>query len=377
MTKKRILFLTPVGEKGGAETVLVNIAERLDRNRYEPSVVCLKPGPLVDELQSMGIGAYGFPSHRTRELHKVADSIRRLRSVVRNEKMDILHATGGNMLFYAGMASLGTSCRCVWHVHDPLAGCGTVERSFVSVQRRFHPAWTMFGNPGVSESYLGTYRNIDRYNTILPGVEPESLIKDADPVRCRTSFNIPEGAPILVMFARLQRIKGHEYLIKAAPAILERYPETRFLICGGSLFGQEPEYPHEIKKMIDEHNLQDRIQLLGYVTDQQKRDVLAAATIVVHPALAEPFGISVIEGMAVGKPVVATDCMGPLMTMIDNETGRLVPKGDATALAKAILDVLDQPDQAVTMGRHGRTRVNDNFTVAAMVKQVEAVYETL
>ena len=117
-----------------------------------------------------------------------------------------------------------------------------------------------------------------------------------------------------------------------------------------------------------------RIRLCGYVSEEEKRDILAAATLIVHPALSEPFGISVIEGMAVGKPVVATDCVGPSLIIADGETGLLVPRGDAGALAGAMLSLLDHPDQARRMGKCGQARVLEEYTVSAMVRRVQEAY---
>lgn len=374
MTAKRILFLAPVGEKGGAETFLLDIIRGLDWTRYQPLAACLKPGPFVEELRGFGVSAYALPAHQTRHLHKVAAAIRHLRRIIQKEQIDLIHANGSSMMLYAGLAAAGTRCRVVWQVHDPLDGGGLFERAFVATQRRMHPAWTIFSNPLVAESYQTTYHNLTRHCTILPGVDVEGLLQGADGPRGRTALNIPEDAPVITMFARLQQAKGHRFLIQAAKQIASKYPEARFLICGGSLFGREPDYPAEVKGMIENAGLGKRIRLCGYVSEQEKRDILAATTVVVHPALSEPFGISVLEGMAAGKPVVVTDCAGPSMTVVDGETGLIVPQGDAEALANALLALLDAPDRARQMGECGRSRVQTNYTLGAMVHQVENVY---
>ena len=374
MTAKRILFLAPVGEKGGAETVLLDIARGLDAARYRPLVACLKPGAFVEDLRGLGITAHALPAHQTRHLHRVGAAVQRLRRLVREERIDLIHANGSSMLLYAALASAGTGCRVVWQVHDPLCGGGLFERAFVAVQRRMRPDWTIFSNPAVAASYLKTYHGLTRHCTILPGVDAEGLLRGADAVRGRAALSIPEGAPVIAMFARLQRAKGHHDLLRAARQVLSQHPEARFLLCGGSLFGLEPDYPEEIKRAVAEAGVGARVRLCGYVSDVEKRDILAAATLIVHPALSEPFGISVLEGMAAGKPVVATDCVGPATTVVHGETGLIVPRGDAGALAGALLSLLDHPDQAQRMGACGRVRVQEEYTLDAMVRQVQDVY---
>ena len=372
---KRILFVDPVGEKGGAEVVLRDIVCGLDRSRFQPVVACLKPGPFVEELRTMGIPVFALRAHKTRELHHVVAAVLQLSQIIRRERIDIVHGNGCTMLFYGGLASRLRGLPCVWHVYDPLKGTGVFEAAFIAAQRRLHPSWTIFGTPAVAESYLATYTNLKRHSAILPGVNVEQVVHGADAGRARERWGIPGDAPIVAMFARMQRTKGHVALIEAAQQVVVEYPAARFLLCGGTLFGLEPGYPEELQQQIKERGLEGRVLLTGFVSDEEKRDILAAATIVVHPALSEPFGIAVVEGMAAGKPVVATDCIGPAMTVLSGETGWLTPRGDASALAAALKSLLDDPTQAEAMGKRGRQRVLEFFSVDAMVEQVEAIYE--
>lgn len=372
---KRILFVDPVGEKGGAEVVLRDIVCGLDRSRFQPLVTCLKPGPFVEELRAMGIPVFALHAHKTRELHHVAAAVLQLNQIIRRERIDLVHGNGCTMLFYAGLASRLRGLPCVWHVYDPLKGTGAFEAAFIAAQRRLRPAWTIFGTPAVAESYLTTYKNLKRHSAILPGVNVEQVMQGADPERARERWGIPADAPMVAMFARMQRIKGHMDLIEAAERLIVDYSDARFMLCGGTLFGLEPDYPAELQRQIQERGLEGRVILTGFVSDEEKRDILAAATIVAHPALSEPFGIAVVEGMAAGKPIVATDCVGPAMTVLPGETGILTPRGDAFALAAALGSLLDDPAQAQAMGKRGRQRVKEFFSVDAMVEQIEEIYE--
>jgi len=372
---KRILFVDPVGEKGGAEVVLRDIVCGLDRSRYEPVVVCLKPGPFVEELRAMGITAFALRAHKTRELHQVAAAILQLSNIIQRERIDLIHSNGCTMLFYGGLAGHLRGRACVWHVYDPLKGTGAFEAAFIAAQRRLRPRWTIFGTPAVAESYVATYKNLKRYSTILPGVDVEQVTQGAEAGRARKRWQIPRDAPIIAMFARMQHMKGHKDLIEAAEQVGVNHPGARFVLCGGTLFGLEQKYPDELRRQIQERDLGERVLLTGFVSDEERRDILAAATVVVHPARSEPFGLAVVEGMAAGKPIVATDCIGPALTVQHGETGWLTPRGDVPALAAALCSLLDNPVQARMMGDRGRLRVREQFSVNAMVSQVEAIYE--
>ncbi len=374
---KRILFVDPVGEKGGAEVVLRDIVCGLDRSRYEPLVACLKPGPFVEELRALGIPVFALRAHKTRQLHHVAAAVLQLSSIIQRERIDLVHGNGCTMLFYGGLASHLRGRACVWHVYDPLKGTGAFEAAFIAAQRRLRPRWTIFGTPAVAESYVATYKNLKRYSTILPGVDVEQVTRGAEAGRARERWQIPGDSPIIAMFARMQRTKGHQDLIEAAERVVADYPSARFVLCGGTLFGLEAEYPQELCRQIQGRGLEGRVLLTGFVSDEEKRDILAAATIVAHPAHSEPFGLAVVEGMAAGKPVVATDCIGPTLTVQHGETGWITPRGDVLALADALCSLLGNPVQAQTMGKRGRLRVQELFSVDAMVNQVEAIYESV
>lgn len=372
---KRILLLSPVGEKGGAETVLLDIARGLDRTRFEPLAACLRPGPLVEELRALDIPVFTFRAHKARELPQVAAAVGNLARLIRRENVDLVHGNGGTTLFYGGLAGrFGGRRPCVWHVYDPLRGGGVFERAFVAAQRRIAPAWTIFGTPAVCENYLAAYPNIRRHCTILPGIAAEEMLTGANPERARKSLGIPPEALLVSMFARLQRNKGHLVLLKAVQQVLLDHPNAYFVVCGGSLFGLEPQYPQQLNEEIRQRGLCGRVLLTGYVSDMEKKDILAASNVVVHPALSEPFGIAILEGMAAGKPVVSTDCVGPQTLIQPGETGLLVARGDSQALAQALGMTLANPADAMRMGQAGRRLVERQYTVQAMVRQVEDIY---
>jgi glycosyltransferase involved in cell wall biosynthesis len=152
-------------------------------------------------------------------------------------------------------------------------------------------------------------------------------------------------------------------------------PDVRFLLIGAALFGEE-EYERKLRVLTIELGLSDAVEFAGFRTDIHEH--IAQLDIVVHASTTgEPFGQVIIEAMAAGKPVVATNGGGVPEIVLDGETGLLVPMGDPAAMADAIRWMIDNPNSAAEMGCTGRRRVEENFTIEKTVTRVEAVLSGL
>jgi starch synthase len=133
----------------------------------------------------------------------------------------------------------------------------------------------------------------------------------------------------------------------------------------------------ELERVLAEDDRRANVQLLGHVPWLELCRLYAQATVFVMPSYYEPFGISCLEAMAFGLPVVATNTGGLPDVVEDEVTGILVPPGDPDALASAILTLLKDPARARKMGKAGRERVLANFTADDVVRQMLRVYESV
>jgi glycosyltransferase involved in cell wall biosynthesis len=164
--------------------------------------------------------------------------------------------------------------------------------------------------------------------------------------------------------ARLAEQKGQRDLVAAAPLVLERHPDVRSVIAGDG----------ELRSQLEElaRPLGDRVELLGERGDVP--DLLASFDVFAFPSRFEGLCLAVIEAQAAGVPVVATPVGGIKETVVDGETGRLVPVGDVAALAAAIVEMLDEPEAAHRMAKTARSRVLERFAVERMVAETLALY---
>jgi len=144
---------------------------------------------------------------------------------------------------------------------------------------------------------------------------------------------------------------------------------------GGALFG-EAEYERQVRSLAESLGISSVVTFTGFRGDVPS--VLADMDLIVHASTTgEPFGQVIIEGMAAGKPVIATNGGGVPEIVEDGKTGILVPMGDVQAMVEAIRRVLADPPLAEDMGARGRERVRDHFTIERKARKVEAVYQSM
>ncbi len=171
--------------------------------------------------------------------------------------------------------------------------------------------------------------------------------------------------PTVFTVARLDKQKGHPYLLRAAAQV----PEARFVFAGDG-----PERS-SLEAQARALGLQDRVFFLGYCDDIP--GLLANSDLFVLPSLNEGLPLVVLEAMAAGKPVIATDVGGTGEAVIPGETGLLVPPADPESLARAIRSLLTDPSLADRLARCGRARVRQAFSQERMVREVTRVYAKL
>jgi glycogen(starch) synthase len=169
----------------------------------------------------------------------------------------------------------------------------------------------------------------------------------------------------VAVFARLITGKGHETLLTAWPLVRKAVPSATLWICGT---GNDEGRLRELAA-----SLGDEVEFRGFVRDV--RSVMAAVDIVVQPSLREPFGIVLLEAMALCKPIVCAK-VGGMVEVVDDQCAVVVPPSDPEALAHALIDLLDNPARAARMGEAGRSRLEEIFTLDRMIDQLETLIRT-
>jgi glycosyltransferase involved in cell wall biosynthesis len=171
---------------------------------------------------------------------------------------------------------------------------------------------------------------------------------------------------VVATVGRLSWEKGQDVLLRSVPAVAAALPEVRFLLCGTG--------PEEgsLRRLAQGLRVADRVEFLGFAPDV--RPVLASAAIFAMPSRSEGLGVAVLEAMAMGNPVVASDVGGLRDSVLQGETGLRVPADDPEALAEALLALLQSPERARQMGAAGRARALEQYDRPRVVDHILDLY---
>ena len=384
--RPRILFLDHTASLGGAELALLRLVRELDRSRFEIMVVLFSDGPLVSELRQAEVRVEVLPLSKSvvatsrhaatgnlfgfRNLWATLSFILRLAGWIRRERIDLVHTNSLKADLIGGFAALLARRCSVWHVHDRVAKDympSPVVQAFSFLARKL-PDYLITNSQSTLETLLPYPRT--QCHVIYPGVNLADITVPAKPV-----LRNPQAQALIGLVGRISQTKGQDMFLHAAAQVLQRFPNVRFQIIGSALFNDSG-YETYVRQLVSSLNLEEVVEFTGFVTDVEQR--IAKLDLLVHASpTPEPFGQVVVEGLAAGKPVVATNAGGIPEIIVHNESGLLVPPGDVARMADAICCLLAEPELARSLAARGRARVAQLFTIQRTARQVEKVYATL
>jgi glycosyltransferase involved in cell wall biosynthesis len=360
------MFMNTSLPVGGAETLLLNLVRRIDRERFSPEVCCLKePGPIGELL------GRETPLH-SRLLSSKYD-LRvwgRLRRLLKGRRIDaVVTVGGGDKMFWGRLAAwrtgvpvvlsalhstgwpdqIGRLNRCLTPITDGFIAVAAEHRRYLVEQERF-PARKVFLIPnGV---------DVTRFC-------PNPTARQA----VRRDLRIHADVPIFGIVAALRPEKNHLLFLRAAQLTRQIVPDARFLIVGD---GPQRE---QIQVAVAGAGLQDCVQLLGNRSDVP--DVLAAMDAFVLTSHMEANPVSILEAMATGLPVIATRVGSIHETVREQETGYLVAPGDADALARHLCHLARHPEVAQRLGQAGRDEIQRHWSLEHMVRGYERLIDEI
>ncbi|MCC6508592.1 MAG: glycosyltransferase [Pirellulaceae bacterium] len=352
-----VLTSMPVG---GAETLLVNLIARLDRQIIAPEVICLKEaGPLGEELSRQ------TPVH-TNFLHSKWDIrvLWKLYRRFRRSRTDAVVTIGaGDKMFWgrlaARMAGVPVICSALHSTGWP-DGVGQLNRKLTPITDAF------IAVAQDHAQFLINWEGFPRSRVFMipNGVDTDRFKPDhSRRAWLRQSLSIPEHAPLVGIVAALREEKNHSQFILAARDVLRTHSDTRFIIVGDG-----PTRP-EIERQITELCLQRFIHLLGTRSDTP--ELLAAMDVFALTSRNEANPVSILEALSCGVPVVSPNVGSIHETVIDGTTGFLTSPGSAEETAAGINRLLDDASLAHELGHNGREHVTHSWSLRAMVTGYE------
>lgn len=217
----------------------------------------------------------------------------------------------------------------------------------------------------------GIGRSAD-YSTVYSGMELDWFLQaDQDGTAVRREFGIAPDALVVGKIARLFDLKGHDELFDAAPAVVARFPDVRFLLVGDGLLQDH------LRRRAEALGIERNIVFAGLVERERIPEMLSAMDVLVHTSLREGIARVLPQALAMGKPCVSFALDGAPEVVIPGETGELVDAGDAAGLAAALCRLLADPELRARLGDGGRRLVDPMYRAETMVADIAEIYHRL
>ena len=356
-------IVMPLAEqRGGAEHALVQfLAGVAPAERHGLHVCYLEEGPLVEWTAAAGFPTILLRSGRLREPSRWLQCIHQLARWLKQNGIRVVVSWMPKAHLYAGPAALLARVPAMWWQHGLPRNRGLDLAVTLLPARR-----VLTCSRSAARAQQKVFGQRAELLTIYPPVDFERLSRIAPAPGTRERLGLPPGKLIVGIVARLQRWKGVHVLLEAARELVAERPELFFLVVGGA-HPLEPTYPASLQRQSRELGLENHLRFAGYQSDAVPW--MAAMDIVVNASFGEPFGMVIIEAMALGKPVVATRLDGPTEIISDGVDGLLVAPGSVPELVQSLRRLIDQPQLRAALGQAGRLRA-ETYAVPRFVGEV-------
>lgn len=364
--KVNILHMIETSEPGGAETVLANIANHLDKKRFRSLVCVLEEGWLTKYLKKLDLPYIIIENKRSYDPLFLWRIIR----LIGREQIDILHAHEFMMTVYGSLAGRIRSVPMIGTIHGKLYYPDKARRvrmlkmavslcsRMIAVSEELRRFLTeLFG----SES--------DKLTTLYNGIDLEKYSSGESKAISREALSIPIDVPIVGTVSSLFRVKGLSFLLESVTQLATRYPGFLLLITG---VGDQEEI---LKSQAESLGISESVRFLGFRDDVPR--ILNAMDVYVCSSLSEGHSLSILEAMACSKPIVATNVGGNPELIVNDQNGLLVDSGEPSALTTAISKLLDEPTLREAFGAASRSIVEERFSLETMISNYQKLYEGL
>ena len=368
---------------GAQENTLFNVD---DQHHIHGDEVCLITGPglgpegtLEERARNRGLDLRLLPEMQ-RSLHPWRDwkCYLALKRMLRDYKPDIVHTHSSKAGILGRRAAFVLGIPCVHSIHGAAFHYGQPKILFHAYRlaEKLAAPWCQHFITvcdAMSQQYLdagiGTQ---DKYTTVYSGMDVDNFL---NPPRSRETvrreFGISDDEVVVGKIARLFNLKGHEYLIEAAPTIVAKAPNVRFLLVGDGILQAS------LQQRIAELGLSERFIFAGLIPPDEVTSFIHAMDVVAHTSVWEGLARVLPQALIGGKPIVSYNIDGAPEVCLNNETGFLVPPRSIDELAEAIGRLAADENLRQRLGNNGRERFTDQFRHEFMTERIREVYQSV
>lgn len=349
--------------RGGSDGALYDFLRLHSRTNKRVIVRFLEPGNAVSDSRWSDLSCETIDVGRVRQIHRWVGGVKKLRTLIRSREPEVALGWTAKEHLYLGPACLGTDTKASWFQMGlpnsscsdrlvrsiPTAAVIACSEFVANLQRQAMPKVPILAVP------LGA--DLSRFDqNLLPSMS------DA-----RRQLGLPSDRPIVGIVGRLQRWKGFDTVVDAMPNVLAKHADAYCVMVGGSHSG-EPEYEATLRERVAVSTCPTSFRLVG-----EQQDIplwMQAMDVVIHASEREPFGIVVVEAMALGKAVIAAVPGGPEEIIRDGTDGLLTISGDALMLADRINQLLRDRTLRERLGMEACKRVSTQFSSEAFSQRL-------
>lgn len=350
---------------GGLQQVVVNICKSINREKFDVSVLCLRAlGAYVPAVEKIGVKVHSIPKNRAAVDYF---SFLKVAKVFRREKVEIIHTHNTQPLIDGTLGALLAGVKTI--VHTDHARAFPDKRRYMFAERCM--AQLVYKIVGVSDHTTANLRRYERIPlkkliTIPNGIDGRKYQVSIDKKRKRKELGILHKGPIIGLGVRIVEQKGIIYLLQAMPVILKRFPDLSLVLAGDGPLVED------LKQVARELNISNHVFFIGSRLDMP--ELLKLFDLYVLPSLWEGLPMVLLEAMAAGCPIVATDVGGNAQAITDGSNGLLLKPAEPDALSSAIISVLLDGAKRKRFAEVGLKRFQDSFSADTMTKQYEQIY---
>jgi glycosyltransferase involved in cell wall biosynthesis len=378
MGKAKVLHVITHMQPGGAQDNVALTVSMLDKRRYEvwfctgrdQDYLDRVTGPDVKVIVNADMYRPIVPLAETRAFLSVY-------RLIRQENFDIVHTHLSKAGFFGRLAAWLARVPVVIHsvhtfpFHDyqhPL-----ISRAFIQLERmaaKWTDVFITMSDLNIEKALNFGIGKKSQYRTIYSGINLERFTNvSVDVLSVKSSLGIRNGEIVVGNIGRLMFQKNPTCFIQALAQVAATIPHVRGLMVG------DGDMRDEVEALVKKLRLDDRVVLTGHRDDVER--MMAICDVIVHTSLYEGMGRVLAEALAMGKPLVATAVDGVPEIVKDGERGLLVQPDDPGALARAIVEMLNDPSRAQTIGQAGQEWVLSRFSVETMIGRIDRLYQEL
>ncbi len=365
-TPLKVLFVTGALSFGGLERIVINLCRHLDPERFKAVVVCLKSrGELAVELEEAGVHVISLEANLKR-VFKYINWIR-LAQVIRSQRPAVIHTHNTAALLDTALA-YAIAPGFAWVHTDHNRAFPDRMRYMVAERLASLLIYRMVAVSQENRDNLIHYEKINRHKltVISNGIDKAQFNLSIDVDRLKMQLDLAKFDFLIGTVSVLREEKGLRFLIAASTAVLQKYPQTGFIIVGGGPLREQ------LENRCKELDVHPNFRFLGSRKDIP--DLLKLFDIYVLPSLWEGLPVSLLEAMASRKCILASEVGGIPLAVRNGKDGVLIPPQNESLLADNLLTLRENASLRSQYAQSAYQRFEENFTVGGMVNKYQQIY---